>query len=57
MGVRRVAKQLGMTVVAAAPHYMNFIHALQPDVVVILGSYGDHRVVKGTEFLDAHRTE
>ena len=57
LGVRRVAKQLGMTVVAAAPHYAGFIHALQPDVVVVLGSYGRHRVVGGAEFLDAHRAD
>jgi uncharacterized protein len=51
LGVRRIAKQLGITVIAAAPHYDNFIHALCPDVVILLGSYGDHRVLSGWEFI------
>jgi len=51
--VREFAKSSGATVVAAAPHYESFIHALKPDRV-LLKSYGwKWDLYDGTEFLNA----
>jgi ABC-type ATPase with predicted acetyltransferase domain len=49
--VREFSKSSGVAVIAAAPHYETFIHALKPDKV-LLKSYGwKWDLYNGTEFL------
>ncbi len=50
-GVRRLATQLGITVLAAAAHCDTFVEALRPDKVILLGTYGDASIKSGEEFL------
>ena len=51
--VQRMARRLGVTVVAAAPHCDTFLHSLRPDLVVRLGSSWDHSTVQGEEYMTA----
>ncbi len=51
--VQRMARRLGVTVVAAAPHCDTFLHSLSPDVVVRLGSSWDHSTISGEDYLRA----
>jgi ABC-type ATPase with predicted acetyltransferase domain len=55
-GMRRIAKQVGISLVVAAAHYESFIDSLQPDKVIVLGSYGEHSVCSGDAFLRAKGT-
>lgn len=50
LGMRRIAKQVGISLVVAAAHYESFIDSLQPDQVVLLGTYGEHSVCSGSAF-------
>ena len=50
--VQRIARRLGVTVVAAAPHCDNFLHSLRPDLVVLLGSSWEHSTIRGEEYLN-----
>lgn len=49
--VQRMARRLGVTVVAAAPHCDNFLHSLRPDLVVQLGSSWEHSTIRGEDYL------
>lgn len=49
--VQRIARQFGLTVVAAAPHCDNFLHSLRPDLVVLLGSSWEHSTIRGVEYM------
>lgn len=49
--VQRIARRLGVTVLAAAPHCDTFLQSLRPDVVVVLGSSWDHTTFQGEEYL------
>ena len=51
--MQRVARRIGVTVVAAAPHCENFIHSLRPDLVVQLASSWDHSTIRGEEYMNA----
>ena len=51
--VQRMARRLGVTVVAAAPHCDTFLHSLRPDLVVRLGSSWDHSTIPGEDYLAA----
>lgn len=48
--LRRYAKHLGATVILAAANWSDFIHELQPDVVVHLRAPWDYRVFSWNEF-------
>jgi ABC-type phosphate/phosphonate transport system ATPase subunit/GNAT superfamily N-acetyltransferase len=45
-GLRKLAKELGITVVAASPCYEALFDSLRPDQVVVMQSYGSHSVFK-----------
>ena len=49
--VQRIARQFGVTVVAAAPHCDNFLHSLRPDLVVLLSSSWEHSTIRGVEYM------
>ena len=51
--VQRIARRLGVTVLAAAPHCDTFIHSLRPDTVVVLGSSWDHAAFRGEDYMKA----
>ena len=51
--VQRMARRLGVTVVAAAPHCDTFLHSLRPDLVVRLGSSWDHSTIRGEDYMTA----
>ena len=51
--VQRIARRLGATVLAAAPHCDTFLHSLRPDTVVVLGSSWDHATFRGEGYLKA----
>lgn len=51
LGVRRLATQLGITVIAAAAHCDTFVESLRPDKVILLGTYGEATIKTGAEFL------
>lgn len=51
--VQRIARRLGVTVLAAAPHCDTFLHSLRPDLVVLLGSSWDHSTFRGEDYLKA----
>ena len=48
--VQRIARRLGVTVLAAAPHCETFFHSLRPDLVVLLGSSWDHSTLRGEDY-------
>ena len=49
--IQRLARRLGATVVAAAPHCDHFVHSLRPDVVVMLTSSWEHSMIAGPDYL------
>lgn len=49
--IQRLARRLGATVLAAAPHCDNFVHSLRPDFVVTLGSSWEHSTFAGAEYV------
>lgn len=49
--VQKLARQLGVTLIAAAPDCHNFLHSLKPDTVVLLSSNWDHSVMSGSDYL------
>jgi hypothetical protein len=51
--LQRVARQLGVTVIVAAPHVENFIFSLRPTWVLQLTSVWEHRRILGEEYVDA----
>lgn len=51
--VQRMARRLGVTMLAAAPHCDNFLHSLNPDVVVLLSSSWDHSILRGEDYMKA----
>jgi ABC-type ATPase with predicted acetyltransferase domain len=51
--VQSIARRIGATVLAAAPHYDNFVFSLRPDIVVHLTSAWEHRIMSGKEFCQA----
>ena len=51
--VQRIARHLGVTVLAAAPHCDTFLQSLRPDTVVVLGSSWDHTTFQGKDYLKA----
>lgn len=53
--VQRIARRLGVTVLAAAPHCDTFLHSLRPDSVILLGSSWDHSTFRGTDYMKAMR--
>lgn len=55
--LQRVARQLGATVIVAAPHTTNFIFSLRPDKVLQLTSVWEHRHLAGREFAVAVERE
>jgi ABC-type lipoprotein export system ATPase subunit/GNAT superfamily N-acetyltransferase len=48
--VQSIARKTGATVLAAAPHYTNFVFSLRPDIVVRLSSAWEHTVMSGKDF-------
>lgn len=51
--LQKVARQLGATVILAAPHASNFIFSLLPDKVLQLTSVWEYRVFAGKEYANA----
>ena len=51
--VQQIARRLGVTVLAAAPHCDTFLHSLRPDWVVLLGSSWDHSTLRGDDYANA----
>lgn len=49
--LQRTARQLGSTVIVAAPHCQYFLHALKPDLVIQLTTAWEHTIVSGREFM------
>jgi ABC-type lipoprotein export system ATPase subunit len=48
--VQRLARRLGITLVAAAPHCNDFIFSLNPDIVIDLKSSWEHHILPGSEY-------
>jgi len=48
--VQSAVRKFGATLIAAAPHYSNFIFSLRPDLVINLTSAWEHSVVAGKDF-------
>jgi len=48
--VQRIARKLGVTLIASAPHCADFISSLNPDVVVVLTSSWEHYILSGSEY-------
>jgi ABC-type lipoprotein export system ATPase subunit/GNAT superfamily N-acetyltransferase len=48
--VQSIARQLGITLIAAASHCADFISSLNPDIVVVLTSSWEHYVLQGLEY-------
>lgn len=51
--LQQVARELGATVVVAAPHYDAFLSTLKPDKVIKLTTAWEHEVISGSSFLKA----
>ena len=49
--VQRIARKVGATVIAAAPHCENFIRALRPDKVILLTSNWEYSILSGDQYL------
>jgi ABC-type phosphate/phosphonate transport system ATPase subunit/GNAT superfamily N-acetyltransferase len=49
--LQRTARELGVTVVAAAPHCESFVHSLSPDRVLTLTSAWEHHIHRAHDFL------
>ncbi|MDK3157331.1 GNAT family N-acetyltransferase [Kamptonema cortianum] len=54
--LQRMARKLGITVIAAAPHCQYFLHSLNPDKVVNLTSAWDYAVVSGKDLMASVRS-
>ncbi|MBT9140333.1 MAG: Cell division ATP-binding protein FtsE [Dehalococcoidia bacterium] len=48
--VQRIARKLGITLIAAAPHCTDFILSLNPDTVVALTSSWEYHILTGLEY-------
>jgi ABC-type ATPase with predicted acetyltransferase domain len=48
--IQKIARKLGVTLIAAAPHCTDFIFSLNPDVVVVLTSSWEHYILSGSEY-------
>ena len=48
--VQRIARQVGITLIAAASHCADFISSLDPDIVVVLTSSWEHYVLPSAEY-------
>ncbi len=48
--IQRIARKLGVTLIAAAPHCTDFILSLNPDIVVALTSSWEHHILTGLEY-------
>ncbi len=48
--IQKIARKLGVTLIAAAPHCTDFILSLNPDVVVVLTSSWEHYILSGLEY-------
>lgn len=48
--IQRIVKELGVTLIAAAPHCTDFILSLNPDIVVDLTSSWEHHFLAGLEY-------
>ena len=51
-GVQRIARKFGATVIAASPHYENFIRSFAPDRVLRMTSAGEGTIIEGTKFIE-----
>ena len=51
--VQRIARRIGATVIAAAPHCENFVRSLKPDKVILLSSSWEHFILSGEQHLAA----
>ena len=51
-GIQRIARMLGATVIAASPHYENFISSFNPDRVLRMTSAGEDSIIEGTKFIE-----
>lgn len=54
--LQSLARNLGATVVAAAPHCDGFVSTLRPDKVVQLTTAWEHKVLAGAEFMRTFRS-
>ena len=48
--VQRIARKLGVTLIAATPHCTEFLCSLNPDIVVVLTSSWEHYILPGLEY-------
>lgn len=48
--IQRIARKVGATIVAAAPHSMNFIFSLKPDKVIRLASASTYSIISGEDY-------
>ncbi|OWP57532.1 MAG: hypothetical protein B2I17_00095 [Thermoplasmatales archaeon B_DKE] len=51
-GIQRIARKFGATVIAASPHYENFISSLNPDRVLRLTSAGEGTIIERDKFIE-----
>jgi ABC-type phosphate/phosphonate transport system ATPase subunit len=51
--LQRVARRVGATVVAAAPHCETFIRSFRPDKVILVSSNWDYSVLTGEQYISA----
>lgn len=49
--VQRIARRIGATVIAAAPHCENFIRSLRPDKIILLSSNWQHSILSGDLYI------
>ena len=49
--LQSLARSLGVTVIAAAPHFDTFASALKPDQVIRLTTAWEHQVISGDQFI------
>lgn len=49
--LQRMARSLGVTVIAAAPHCETFVSALQPDQAIILTTAWEHKIITGDQLV------
>jgi ABC-type lipoprotein export system ATPase subunit/GNAT superfamily N-acetyltransferase/ASC-1-like (ASCH) protein len=54
--LQRTARQLGVTVIAAAPHCQYFLHSLKPDLVIQLTTAWEHKIIPGKRFMQQVKT-
>jgi ABC-type multidrug transport system ATPase subunit len=51
-GIQRIARRFGATVIAASPHYENFISSFNPDRVLRMTSTGEGTIIEGAKFIE-----